>query len=121
VDDLFLIIFQEKEKLKSIFFQTGRETQKNDYLRHGVLEISPPRSDSSSPSSSPQDIEETMKAECGDFTKIDDFDKGVVLVENLDKDYTDWTKCVRVRVTEGQEEWIIINDIVIKSMLSPTT
>ncbi|ELU15817.1 hypothetical protein CAPTEDRAFT_63657, partial [Capitella teleta] len=108
-DDIFLIVFQEKQKLTSVFFQTGRDTQQNDYLRHGVLEISPPKETPDQGNAPPQDIDQVARSQCADFTKIADFEKGVVQVENMQ--ISEWTKCVRVRVTEGQEEWIIINDI----------
>lgn len=120
VDDVYMIIFKSPQKLKSLFVETGRETQQNDFLRQGVLEISPPSNSSSIKSSENSQFEESVsdasKRQCGEFTKIDDFDKGVVLVENVDRIVDDLTLCVRIRVTNSQEEWVIINNIIIKTI-----
>ena len=96
--DEFSIILNQPVKLKKISIETGHSFQKNDYLRNGVLEASPKLISTPATASG--------KCNCTDY-----FTHGVVDLQDLKLELP--VQCLRIRLTKGQEEWLIIYQISI--------
>ena len=101
--DEFSIILNQPVKLKKISIETGHSFQKNDYLRNGVLEASPTLISTPSTTSG--------KCNCTDYVPLGNFTHGVVDLHDLKLEFP--VKCLRIRLTKGQEEWLIIYQISI--------
>ena len=101
--DEFFIILNQPVKLKKISIETGHPFQKNDYLRNGVLEASPKLITApSSPSG---------KCNCTDYVTLGNFTHGAIDLHDLKLEFP--VKCLRIRLTKRQEEWLIVYQIAI--------
>ncbi len=101
--DEFCVVFRDPAKLIRVHIDTGHPFQKNDFLRSGVLEVSPTLI--STPATS------LGRCNCSNFTQIAVFRDGVVDLKSLQLDFP--VKCMRIRVTQDQEEWLIVYHIAV--------
>ena len=104
--DEFFVIFDSPEKLKRITIETGHPFQKNDYLRNGVVEVSPTLL--SAPSAG-----HSGRCNCTNYISLGEFAQGRLDATNLKDTVTFPVKCLRIRVTANQDEWVIIYHIAV--------
>ncbi len=99
--DEFTVVFTEPVQIQAVRIETGHPSQKNDFLRKGVLEASQTLS-----SRPPTALE---KANCDNYVLLGNFTSGKT---ELREPKLKWAvKCLRIRVVEAQEEWLIISSI----------
>ena len=101
--DEFAVIFNNPVALKKVKVETGHPFQKNDYLRHGVLEASPTLM--ATPASA------LGRCNCTNYVTLGNFTEGSLEVNNLKLNFP--VKCLRIRITKTQEEWLIVYQIAV--------
>ncbi len=105
-NDTLNICFLNIVELKSIKIQTGHNTKKNDFLRNGIVELCPERAIIPSTTG-----EETK---CQTYEHLGKLIDGQYNEQNVPNIFKSPVKCLQIRVTKTQEEWIIIPLISIK-------
>lgn len=103
VNDTYLVVFHSVQRVQKIFVGTGHPSHTNDWLREGVLEVSP-RVNQFSRSGLPI---------CDSWETIGKFEEGRVEVDLIGENKTLSVACLRVRITQDQFEWVILHQISI--------
>lgn len=97
--DFFVIIFHKSTKISRIKIVTGTEDRQTDVLHHGALEVG-------------QKFMETKQGrQCTSYITLGEFKGGSIEVNNVDHKISFDIECVRIVVSAGQKEWIIIRTI----------
>ena len=112
-NDHYTVVFNQPQKVEKVAVETGHFFQRNDFLRKGVLEVS---------SSLKKVVVDPKKPECEQYQELGQFNDGRVEVDHISKNVTSPLVCLRIRVTEPQEEWLIIHQIAVwtEDALKPT-
>lgn len=98
----FMIDFEEPQFLSRIVVETGSDSHPQDILQSGDLEVGGltlPGKEGS--------------VKCKDLQTVGSFTMGVVDISDLDDIKQFRVKCVVVRVTEDQIQWLLIREIAI--------
>ncbi len=98
VNDTFTVIFKESIKLKHVKIQTGHDIQRNNFLERGSVEVSPA---SAMPSGD--------KSMCHSYIHLGEFVDGHYEDKAIQQKLRLPVKCLRIRITKTQKEWIIIS------------
>ncbi|CAN9498999.1 unnamed protein product [Ophioblennius macclurei] len=97
--DFFLIIFNKSTKVSRIKIVTGTEDRHNDILHHGALEVGQ------------RSVETKQGRQCSSYITLGEFKVGKIEVSNVDHKIGFDIECVRIVITAGQKEWLIIRTI----------
>nr|XP_016848861.1 PREDICTED: alpha-1,3-mannosyl-glycoprotein 4-beta-N-acetylglucosaminyltransferase C isoform X2 [Anolis carolinensis] len=93
----FTLVFKQAAPIVRIQIHTGSEHHQDDYLRAGLVELGTEKS----------------KQHCIKYTPIGRFENGHFDRGNLENSTASVPECMRIMVTEGQSEWLIISSISI--------
>ncbi len=104
----FFVIFERPWKLERITIETGRLDKNEDLLYSGVLEASPKLV-----STLPDMGTNSGRCNCTNYVELGKFDGGQLDLRNVTDIATFPIKCLRIRLTENQDEWVIIYRIAI--------
>ena len=99
-DDYILIKFNSPTAIQEVFVDTGCQQAWSDILKSGVLQAN-----FESPENDPR-LEDTNL--CGNFKTLGSFDRGKAKL-SLDKSKN--VICLRILVTQNQDEWIYLREI----------
>uniref|UniRef100_A0A8B9TL09 Alpha-1,3-mannosyl-glycoprotein 4-beta-N-acetylglucosaminyltransferase C n=1 Tax=Anas platyrhynchos TaxID=8839 RepID=A0A8B9TL09_ANAPL len=93
----FCIVFQQPARITRVRVRTGSDERQGDFLRAGVLELGRRR--------------RADGRDCSAYITVGTFEKGLFERRGLEKGAPGPVECVRIRVTKGQSEWLIIQSI----------
>ncbi|NXA54314.1 MGT4C acetylglucosaminyltransferase, partial [Nothocercus julius] len=94
---VFCVVFQQPARVTRIRVRTGSSKHWGDFLRAGMLELGWQR--------------RPRGRDCALYTPVGIFNKGLFERRGLEKEVLHPVECVRIRVTRGQSEWLIIQSI----------
>nr|XP_009665613.1 PREDICTED: alpha-1,3-mannosyl-glycoprotein 4-beta-N-acetylglucosaminyltransferase C-like isoform X2 [Struthio camelus australis] len=94
---VFCIIFQQPVRITRIRVRTGSIERQGDFLHAGILELGWQR--------------RADGRDCSVYASVGIFEKGAFERQELEKGLSDPVECVRIRVTQSQSEWLIIQSI----------
>ncbi|XP_068452657.1 alpha-1,3-mannosyl-glycoprotein 4-beta-N-acetylglucosaminyltransferase C-like [Clinocottus analis] len=97
--DFFLVIFDKSAKIRRIKVVTGTEERRSDVLLHGALEVGR------------RAVDTKQGRQCSSYITLGEFRGGSVEVDGVDRKVGFDVECVRVVVTAGQKEWLIIRTV----------
>lgn len=92
----FTIVFQQPARVSRVRVRTGSVERPGDFLRAGLLELGQRRDRS---------------RDCSSYVPVGSFEKGTLEQQHLEKVLPGPVECVRIRVTQDQSEWLIIESI----------
>ncbi|KAM9185422.1 alpha-1,6-mannosyl-glycoprotein 4-beta-N-acetylglucosaminyltransferase-like isoform 1-T2 [Mergus octosetaceus] len=93
----FCIVFQQPARITRVRVRTGSDERQGDFLRAGVLELGRRR--------------RADGRDCSAYITVGTFEKGLFERRGLERGAPGPMECVRIRVTKGQSEWLIIQSI----------
>ncbi|XP_070766444.1 alpha-1,3-mannosyl-glycoprotein 4-beta-N-acetylglucosaminyltransferase C [Enoplosus armatus] len=98
------VVFTDPTVVTGIFVETGSGGK--DLLESAQVEIG-------------QDVVTTEKEHktCREFKLLGTFENGRFEMQEMDKKYSSASSCLRIRVTDGQKDWVIIKKIRISTKL----
>ncbi|NXD82669.1 MGT4C acetylglucosaminyltransferase, partial [Halcyon senegalensis] len=94
---VFSIVFQQPARVARIRVRTGSSERRGDFLHAGVLELGQRRL--------------AGARDCSTYTTVGTFEKGTFDRQGLERSVPSPVECVRIRVTQDQSEWLIIQSI----------
>ncbi|NXX23160.1 MGT4C acetylglucosaminyltransferase, partial [Podargus strigoides] len=94
---VFSIVFHRPARVTRVRVRTGSKERQGDFLRAGVLELGRQRW--------------ADGRDCSAYTTVGTFEKGTFEQRGLERGVPGPVECVRIRVTRGQSEWLIIQSI----------
>nr|XP_013052089.2 alpha-1,6-mannosyl-glycoprotein 4-beta-N-acetylglucosaminyltransferase-like [Anser cygnoides]XP_013052090.2 alpha-1,6-mannosyl-glycoprotein 4-beta-N-acetylglucosaminyltransferase-like [Anser cygnoides]XP_013052091.2 alpha-1,6-mannosyl-glycoprotein 4-beta-N-acetylglucosaminyltransferase-like [Anser cygnoides]XP_013052092.2 alpha-1,6-mannosyl-glycoprotein 4-beta-N-acetylglucosaminyltransferase-like [Anser cygnoides] len=94
---VFCIVFHQPARITHVRVRTGSSERQGDFLRAGVLELGRGR--------------QADGRDCSAYITVGTFEKGLFERRGLEKGVPSPVECVRIRVTKGQSEWLIIQSI----------
>ncbi|NXK56302.1 MGT4C acetylglucosaminyltransferase, partial [Chauna torquata] len=94
---IFCIVFQQPAHITRVRVRTGSDERQGDFLRAGVLELGRQRL--------------ANGRDCSVYTTVGTFKKGIFERRGLENGVPGPVECIRIRVTQGQSEWLIIQSI----------
>lgn len=97
VGSIFSVVFHQPARVSRVRVQTGSNERRGDFLRAGVLELGRGR--------------RADGRDCSVYTTVGSFEKGNLERRGLEKEAPNPVDCVRIRVTQSQSEWLIIQSI----------
>eukprot|EP00076_Gallus_gallus_P033891 XP_024999429.1 alpha-1,6-mannosyl-glycoprotein 4-beta-N-acetylglucosaminyltransferase isoform X1 [Gallus gallus] len=97
VGSIFSIVFHQPARVTRVRVQTGSSERPGDFLHAGVLELGRGR--------------RADGRDCSVYTTVGTFEKGNLEWRGLEKGMPNPVECVRIRVTQSQSEWLIIQSI----------
>ncbi|XP_061578365.1 alpha-1,3-mannosyl-glycoprotein 4-beta-N-acetylglucosaminyltransferase C-like [Cololabis saira] len=97
--DFFLIVFNSSTRISRIRVVTGSEERRADVLSHGALEVGR------------RAAETRQGRQCASYVTLGEFRVGRIDVADVDHKVGFEVECVRIVVTAGQSEWLIIRTI----------
>ncbi|XP_010747566.3 alpha-1,3-mannosyl-glycoprotein 4-beta-N-acetylglucosaminyltransferase C [Larimichthys crocea] len=102
------VVFKEPIVVMGILVETG--TGGKDLLESAQVEIG-------------HDVVATMNKEksCKEFQTVGTLENGNFEMQEIDKKYSSTSSCLRITVTAGQKDWVIINKIRISTKASTPT
>lgn len=109
-NDTFCVIFDEPFFVDIIDIRTGHPERHTDYLRHGELTLG-------------AELDASCQSKCccaPTVTKVGQLTDGNIYVENVSSFVKIKIKCVQLRVTQSQDEWLIVRHIDILSVNQTT-
>ncbi|XP_064255403.1 alpha-1,6-mannosyl-glycoprotein 4-beta-N-acetylglucosaminyltransferase-like isoform X1 [Passer domesticus] len=92
----FSIVFQQPARVSRVRVRTGSVERPGDFLRAGLLELGQRRDRS---------------RDCSSYIPVGSFKKGTLEQQGLERVLPGPVECVRIRVTQDQSEWLIIQSI----------
>ncbi|NXQ54934.1 MGT4C acetylglucosaminyltransferase, partial [Anthoscopus minutus] len=92
----FSIVFQQPARVSRVRVHTGSMERPGDFLRAGLLELGWRRDHSQ---------------DCSSYVPVGSFKKGTLEQQGLERVLPGPVECVRIRVTQDQSEWLIIQSI----------
>ncbi|NWW94704.1 MGT4C acetylglucosaminyltransferase, partial [Rhynochetos jubatus] len=95
----FSIIFQQPVRVTRVRVRTGSHERQGDFLHAGVLELGRQRRPDG--------------RDCSAYTTVGTFQQGTLELQGLERAMPSLMECVRIRVTQDQSEWLIIQSIEI--------
>ncbi|XP_063062341.1 alpha-1,3-mannosyl-glycoprotein 4-beta-N-acetylglucosaminyltransferase C [Engraulis encrasicolus] len=98
--DVFIVTLHQPAKISRIRVATGTDERRDDVLRHGALEVG-------------EKAVGTKKGgrQCSAYVTLAEFKDGSVEVADVDRKISFDVECVRIVVTAGQKDWLIIRSI----------
>ncbi|XP_035257269.1 alpha-1,3-mannosyl-glycoprotein 4-beta-N-acetylglucosaminyltransferase C-like [Anguilla anguilla] len=97
--DFFLVVFDKPAKVGRIRVVTGSDDRQSDVLRHGALEVGEKAAGA------------RRGGQCPSYITLGEFRSGNVEVGDVDRKIAFDVSCVRIVVTAGQKEWLIIRSV----------
>uniref|UniRef100_A0A8B9ZDK8 Alpha-1,3-mannosyl-glycoprotein 4-beta-N-acetylglucosaminyltransferase C n=1 Tax=Buteo japonicus TaxID=224669 RepID=A0A8B9ZDK8_9AVES len=94
---VFSIIFHQPAHITRVRVRTGSDERQSDFLHAGVLELGRQR--------------QADGRDCSAYTTVGTFEKGTFERQGLEKGMPGPVECMRIRVTQDQTEWLIIQSI----------
>ncbi|NWX89427.1 MGT4C acetylglucosaminyltransferase, partial [Nothoprocta ornata] len=94
---VFCVVFQQPAHVRRVRVRTGSSERRGDFLHAGTLELGWRR--------------RPRARDCSLYTPVGVFTKGLFERWGLEKEVPHAVECVRIRVTQGQSEWLIIQSI----------
>ncbi|NWI13122.1 MGT4C acetylglucosaminyltransferase, partial [Crypturellus soui] len=94
---VFCIVFQQPAHVTRVRVRTGSSERGEDFLRAGLLELGWQR--------------RPRGRDCSRYIPVGVFNKGLFERRGLEKEVPQPVECVRIQVTQGQREWLIIQSI----------
>ncbi|NXN11432.1 MGT4C acetylglucosaminyltransferase, partial [Indicator maculatus] len=94
---VFSVVFREPVRVSRVRVLTGSAERPGDCLRSGVLELGRRR--------------QADGRDCAAYTPVGTFQKGTFEGQGLERATGGPVECVRIRVTQGQSEWLIIRSV----------
>ncbi|XP_061869374.1 alpha-1,6-mannosyl-glycoprotein 4-beta-N-acetylglucosaminyltransferase-like isoform X2 [Colius striatus] len=91
------VVFQRPSRVSRVRVRTGSEERRGDVLRAGLLELGRRRL--------------AHGRDCAAYTPVGAFHKGGFERRGLESAVAGPVECVRIRVTQDQSEWLIIQSI----------
>ncbi|NWW02715.1 MGT4C acetylglucosaminyltransferase, partial [Oreocharis arfaki] len=92
----FSIVFQQPTRVSRVRVHTGSKERPGDFLRAGLLELGRRRD---------------RGRDCSSYVPVGSFEKGTLEQRGLERVLPRPVECVRIRVTQDQSEWLIIQSI----------
>ncbi|KAL2295541.1 hypothetical protein Nmel_017956 [Mimus melanotis] len=92
----FSIVFQQPARVSRVRVRTGSVERPGDFLHAGLLELGQRRDRSQ---------------DCSSYVPVGSFKKGTLEQQGLERVLPGPVECVRIRVTQDQSEWLIIQSI----------
>eukprot|EP00397_Hematodinium_sp_SG-2012_P048659 GEMP01055854.1.p1 GENE.GEMP01055854.1~~GEMP01055854.1.p1 ORF type:complete len:130 (+),score=40.64 GEMP01055854.1:277-666(+) len=118
-NDSITLVFDVEQHLETIYIQMATDKSPNDYLHYGVLEVAP---------RNPENAASQDRLACGEYQTLttanaDQKDatreeKSVLYWETeaaADSPVVSQVKCLRIRVTQAQNNWLAVASINIKA------
>ncbi|NXY85470.1 MGT4C acetylglucosaminyltransferase, partial [Alcedo cyanopectus] len=93
----FSVVFQQPARVTRVRVRTGSRERQGDFLHGGVLELGRGRRASG--------------RDCSSYTTVGTFKKGAFDQQGLERVTPGPVECVRIRVTQDQSEWLIIQSV----------
>ncbi|EDV28671.1 uncharacterized protein TRIADDRAFT_51821 [Trichoplax adhaerens] len=103
IDDTYMIIFNQSHFLSRIALETATAEHSDDFLRGGVIEVSPENKDAAA----------KKKPLCSNYINLGETDYGRIDIQGVDKVAKFKIKCLRIRITEHQTSWLLIREIAV--------
>ncbi|NXJ05074.1 MGT4C acetylglucosaminyltransferase, partial [Odontophorus gujanensis] len=97
VGSVFCVVFHQPAHVTRVRVRTGSSERRGDFLRAGVLELGRGR--------------RADGRDCSVYITVGNFEKGNLEQRELEKRAGSPVECVRIRVTQSQNEWLIIQSI----------
>ncbi|NXA42325.1 MGT4C acetylglucosaminyltransferase, partial [Eudromia elegans] len=94
---VFRVVFRQPAQVTRVRVRTGSSERGGDILHAGMLELGWRR--------------RPRGQDCSLYTPVGAFAKGLFERRGLEKEVLHPVECVRIRVTRGQSEWLIIESI----------
>ncbi|XP_052802067.1 alpha-1,3-mannosyl-glycoprotein 4-beta-N-acetylglucosaminyltransferase C-like [Mya arenaria] len=104
INDTFTIVFETPQRMSRVVIETGNKDHARDNLQNGCLEFSSHYSDTGE------------NLNCDNFKKLDDFEGGHLFIDSDKMNsvvHNASVNCLRIRVLESQNEWLIISEIAV--------
>ncbi|XP_066060198.1 alpha-1,6-mannosyl-glycoprotein 4-beta-N-acetylglucosaminyltransferase-like isoform X7 [Chamaea fasciata] len=92
----FSIVFQQPAQVSRVRVRTGSVEHPGDFLRAGLLELG---------------RHQDRSQDCSSYIPVGSFEKGTLDQRGLESVLPGPVECVRIRVTQDQSEWLIIQSI----------
>ncbi|NWY28787.1 MGT4C acetylglucosaminyltransferase, partial [Pheucticus melanocephalus] len=92
----FTIVFQQPARVGRVRVRTGSVERPGDFLHAGLLELGQHRDRS---------------RDCSSYIPVGSFEKGTLEQQGLERVLPGPVECMRIRVTQDQSEWLIIQSI----------
>ncbi|XP_039941243.1 alpha-1,6-mannosyl-glycoprotein 4-beta-N-acetylglucosaminyltransferase-like isoform X1 [Hirundo rustica] len=92
----FSIVFQQPARVSRVRVRTGSAERPGDFLRAGLLELGQ---------------HQGRSQDCSSYIPVGSFEKGTLEQRGLERVLPGPVECVRIRVTQDQTEWLIIQSI----------
>ncbi|KAM7032553.1 alpha-1,6-mannosyl-glycoprotein 4-beta-N-acetylglucosaminyltransferase-like isoform 1-T8 [Acridotheres tristis] len=92
----FSIVFQQPARVSRVRVRTGSVERPGDFLHAGLLELGQHRD---------------RRQDCSSYVPVGSFKKGTLEQQGLERVLPGPVECVRIRVTQDQSEWLIIQSI----------
>lgn len=101
------VVFTDPAVVTGIFVETGSGGK--DLLESAQVEIG-------------REVVTTENEEksCKEFQSVGTLENGRFEMQEMDKKYSSASSCLRIQVTAGQKDWVIIRKIRLSTTLSPT-
>ncbi|NXG52202.1 MGT4C acetylglucosaminyltransferase, partial [Psilopogon haemacephalus] len=93
----FWVVFQQPTRVSLVRVLTGSSQRPGDYLRAGLLELGRGR--------------QKGGGDCAAYTPVGAFQEGTFDGRGLEKAVAGPVECLRVRLTRGQSQWLIIRSL----------
>lgn len=108
IDDAFTVEFNQSHLISRIALETATAEHSDDFLRGGVIEVSPEN----------KNPKANEKSKCSNYINLGETDYGRIDVLGVNKVAQFKIKCLRIRVTEQQTSWLLIREIAVWTLKS---
>jgi alpha-1,3-mannosylglycoprotein beta-1,4-N-acetylglucosaminyltransferase C len=102
INNVIFLIFETAVKLNRIIIHSGNARYPNDFIRFGRVDVSPRIRNWSSDAS---------RLECAEYKNLGSLEEGVMDAQGLRFSVPFETKCLRIKLEQDQEQWIMLKDI----------
>ncbi|XP_064635601.1 alpha-1,3-mannosyl-glycoprotein 4-beta-N-acetylglucosaminyltransferase C-like isoform X2 [Lineus longissimus] len=113
-NDVIFLIFDTAVKLDRVIIHSGNAHYPNDFIRFGRVDASPRVQNRSS---------DATHLKCADYKNLGSLEEGVMDAHGLGFSIPFETKCLRIKLEQDQDQWIMLKDIsvyTVKRQTSPS-
>ena len=98
------VVFEDRQNLTKVIVETSTKDHPSDFLHSAVLEASPVFIKSF----------KNGTVNCAGYQTLGTFAKGRLTIDGLDKALAGTqTKCLRIRVTTDQTDWVVVDQVAV--------
>ena len=113
VNDTICILFKEPVAIDKVSIYTANENHLNDFLRKGVVSLSSEGSLNQNDKTAKDPSSTQRSCLCEPHVEIGQINERDFSVEGVFKKWKVKAKCIQVKVTASQEQWLLVRRIVV--------